>query len=212
MYSYKPKEQVDLCHFNLASEKDYGVQCVILREAQDIKEYTAHHSTIVKSLYEGRPYKLKDVAFLQVASPGKAFGHFDQEKYKIALVPRAYFKVLEFFQTEWPLVSKHIEADHQGVKSKREWISAFPSITFRGRADVQFEVIVDTTDHLKLSIKVTKNPDIGKSNISLVYSYETLGSIHLPPLAMVKMANDLAQLSTLYNYKEEVPAKKSRQS
>lgn len=212
MFSQEAEENTDICHFNIASEKDYGVQCVILREAHSIKEYTAQHSNIFSVLFEGRTQNTKDVAFLHVASPGKAFGHFDKEKYKIALLPKAYFNVLEFFKTEWPLVFQHMETDYQAAKVKKEWIWYSPTINIRNPGHITFQKIIDSAGPLKLTLQITKNVKIGKTNISLFYSDETMGSIQLPPLTMVNMANDLASLNSLYHYKDEVPSKKSRQS
>lgn len=216
-FSYKPKELTDLCHFVSSSATDYGVQCTILREFNTVKEYTSQHFNIIKTLYEGRPAAAsqqcnKDVAFLHVSQPGKTFEKFDQEKYKLALVPKAYFKVLEFFQSEWPMVYNRIESDFLNIRGRKEWYNVTPSISFRGPADVQFTLIVDSTDHIELALKVTKSHDLGKTNISLCYTDDTMGSIHLPPLTMVKMAQERAALSTLYYYKEPPSSKKSRQS
>lgn len=211
-FSYKLKEHSDFCHFSHSSATDYGVQCSILRDANTIKNYTGQHTNIINTLYEGRPQSIKEVAFLHVSQPGKTFEKFDHEKYKIALVPKAYIKVLEFFQTEWPLVYNRIESDFQIMKAKKEWLNITPSISFRGPADIHYQLIVDSTDHVELALKVIKNYDTGKTNITLCYSDETIGSTHLPPLGMVKMAQDRAYLNTLYNYKEALSTKKSRQS
>lgn len=210
LYSYKLKEHTDLCHFIPSSTTDFGVQCTVLREGQNIKEYTGQHYNIIKTLFEGRQHQ--DVALLVVTQPGKSFEHFDHEKFKLALVPKAYFRVLEFFQTEWPLVYKRIESDFQNMKGKKEWLNLIPTISFKGPADIQYQLIVDSTDHVELVLKVTKSHELGKTNITLCYSDEHLGSIHLPPLTMVKLAQDRGYLNTLFNYKETLSTKKSRQS
>ena len=108
-YSYKLKENTDLCHYFLASEKEYGVQCIILREKNKPNDITQKHLNVVKCLFENRiSHSPKDVAFIQVAPPAKAFEKFDAEKYKIIIVADAYFKLLQFFNSDWPLVRKRL--------------------------------------------------------------------------------------------------------
>jgi hypothetical protein len=209
-YSYKLKDSSDLRHFIMSSEKEYGVQCVILRDCRD---HTAQHSNMVKLLLDSRPQSSnKDVAFLQVCSPGKAFELFDHEKYKLILATKAYFKLLEFFQTEWPLVFKRIELDYQALKAKKDWISLNPSISFRGPADIVYRSPLDTTNTFVLDLVITKRIDNGKTNITLMYTDENMGSLHLPPQAMVQLAQSYPALTSLYDYKDQASTKRSRQS
>jgi hypothetical protein len=211
-YSYKIKENADLCQYIHSSEKDYGVQCVIMREANNIKEYSPHHYAGIKTLFESRPQdSVKEVAFLHVAPPAKAFEKFDQEKYKLVLTAKAYLKVLEFFQSEWSLLFKRMESDIQNIKAKKEWITLNPNISFRGAADIIFMTPLDTTNTYALNLVVTKRIETGKTNITLSYTDETLGSLHLPPAAMDYLAQDTAYLTKLLDYKEPVATKRSRQ-
>lgn len=212
-YSYKVKDNADLCHYVHSSEKDYGVQCVILREATQIKDYSPQHYAGIKSLFENRPQgSSKEVVFLHVASPGKVFEKFDQEKYKLVMTAKAYFRLLDFFKSEWQLVVKRIESDYQDIKAKKEWIQINPSVSFRGSADIIFKLPLDSTNTFALDMVVTKRFDTGKTNIMLTYTDETLGSVHLPPFPMVHLAQDMAYLTSLFNYKDEVITKRSRQS
>lgn len=169
---------------------------------------------MVKGLFENRssPTGKRDVVFLQVASPAKAFDHFDAEKYKIIVTADAYFKLLQFFQSEWQLVKKRLDSDHQDIKTNREWISISPTISFRGPADIVYQFVLDATNTFALNLVVTKSFDNGKTNITLCYTDETMGSIHLPALALTEMAKDLPYLRSLYEYKEGLISKKSRQS
>lgn len=211
-YSFKFEENTDLCQFSLSTEKEYGVQCVILRDCQNPKEYTTQHCSVVKTLFEERPTYCKDVVFLHVVSPGKAFEKFDQEKYKLVLVARAYFKLLDFFQSEWPMLQKRMESDYQLCKARKDWISLEPGYSFRGASEIVYTNPLDTTNSFALELVVTKRIDNGKTNISLSYTDEKMGSLHLPPQPMVQLAQGRSYLHSIYNYKKGVPSKKSRQS
>lgn len=211
-YSYKLKENTDLCHFSLSTEKEYGFQCVILRDGQGLKDYTSHHASVIKALFENRPNYCKDVAFLHVAIPGKAFEKFDQEKYKIMITPKAYFKLLEFFQSEWPLLQKRLESDYQICKVQRDWLAIDPTITFRGPADVVYSQPLDATNTFALELVVSKRINSGKTNITLSYTDEKMGSTHLPPQPLVYLSQGRTYLHSLYDYKEGVAVKRSRQS
>ena len=210
-YSYKVKETTDLCHYILASEKDFGVQCIILRDANTCKECSPHYYSLFKTHFE-TAIKQSGAAFLQVSSPGKAFEKFDHEKYKLVLPARAYFKILEFFNSEWPLVQKRCESDYQDMKEKKEWISLTPSISFRGPADAIYKQTLDVTNSASLDLTVIKRCDTGKTNITVAYSEGKLGTIHLPPGPMVELAQECAYISSLYDYKEAIITKRSRQS
>ena len=210
-YTFKLKENTDLCHFNLSSEKDFGVQCVILRDCNSQQDYTSQHANVVKALFEGRAKTLKDVAFLHVASPGKAFEKFDQEKYKLVLTGNAYLKLLEFFQSDWSLLQRRLDLDFQSIKTKKDWILMISSFKFKGPADIVYRLPLDTSNTLCLELVVTKRGDNGKTNICLVYTDETLGILHLPPPTMVNLAKDLEFVKSHYDYKDGPSPKRGRQ-
>lgn len=202
-YTYKIKEGCDLRHSVLASEKDYGVQCIL------IKDNNEHSSPVAKILCENR---CKDVAFLQVAIPGKSFEPFDYEKYKLVLKPKAYFKLLEFFLTDYDLVMKRMESDYQAMKHKKAWMTLQADTAIRGPADIVFTLPLDETNTFALELILTRKVDINKTNILLAYTDETMGFINLPPQPLITLAQSYVYLSSLYNYKEPPSAKKSRQS
>lgn len=211
-FTYKPKDGFDLCHFTLASEKEYGVQVIILNEKSSIKEVTEQHYNTVKTLFENRVGQFsKKLAFIQVAPPAKGFEPFDKEKYKIVIIANAYFKLLEFFKTEWPIVQKRFESDFKDLKSNREWMPIKPfSISFRGEADVAYKLQLDATSAFTLDFVATKHADTGKFVLSIAYSSDVMGSLVLPLQSMVKLAQEVDFLKTVYNYKETQPAKKIR--
>jgi hypothetical protein len=200
-YSYKLKEYSDLCHFIPPSEKEHGIQCVFLRNPNSVKDYSPLHYTAVKSLFENRSQLIKEVAFLHITTPGKAFEKFDQEKYKLVIAAKA-----------WPLVQKRMESDYQDMKEKQEWIALSPSISFRGPADIIYKSTLDSTNTFALELVVTKRIDTGKTNITLAYTDETLGSVSLPPAPMMHLAKENAFFSSVWDYKEAVITKRSRQS
>lgn len=197
-YSYKLKENSDLCHFCLSSEKEYGVQSIILRHNKK-----THHA-----LLKNRSHRL---VFMHVASPGKAFEVFEHEKYKIVIVADAYFKLLQFFHSDWPLVLKRVESDYLDMKTDVEWIGLKPSISFRGPADIIYRLPLDETSEFRLDLVVTRREDTGKTQISLVYTDATLGYLNLPPEPMMRLAEDHASLLSLCGYKETLCIKTSSQ-
>jgi hypothetical protein len=202
-YTYKIKEGCDLRHSTLASEKEYGVQCVILRNVQE------HSSPIVKALCDNR---VKDVAFLHVAIPGKTFDVFEHEKYKLALTPKAYIKLLEFFVSDYELVLKRMESDYHAIKTKKAWMTLKTDVSIRDPVEIVFTLPLDVTNAFALELKITKRIDVNKTNILLAYTDEEMGFIHLPPQPMMLLAESYNYLSSLYNYKEPVAPKRSRQS
>lgn len=208
-YSYKLRENSDLCQYQLASEKEFGVQCCLFRDSKSCKEFSSHYYNLYRTHYETG---LTTAAFITVAPPNKAFEKFDQEKYKIVIPARAYFKLLDFFLTEWPLVVKRCECDYNDMMERREWITLTPSISFRGPADVIYRQTIDATTAVNLDLVVTKRGDsTGKITVSLVYTEEKLGSINLPPFPMLQMAQEIGYLNDLYEYKETIIPKRSRQ-
>lgn len=202
-YTYKPREGCDLRHSIPSAEKEYGVQCII---ARDIKE---HASDLIKIVCENR---CKDVAFLHIAIPGKTFESFDHEKYKLVLTPKAYFKLLEFFVSDYNLVMKRMESDYLAIKGKKVWLTLQTETAIRGPADIVFTLPLDVTNTFALELIITRRVDINKTNILLAYTDEAMGLVNLPPQPMMMLAASHAYLNSLYNYKEQPAAKKSRQS
>jgi hypothetical protein len=212
-YSYKLRPNTDLCHFYPPTETDYGVQCLLLRENNNIRSVTVQYYNVAMQLFENRVgYSPKDFVFIQVASPNTKFGPFDAEKYKLIIVASAYFKVLEFFASEWTHVQKRIDADYGDLKANQEWISINPAISFRGPADIYYKQPLDSTNTFVLDLAVTKRIDSGKVTVSLNYSDPKLGCLSLPVGTMLQLAQDYAYLKSLYDYKEPIATKKSRQS
>lgn len=210
-FSFQLRDTNDLCHFILASEKDYGAQCLFLSETSSTKDYTVHFVKILRQLNDGRAQPIKDVAFLHVVPPGQSFNSYDNEKCKLALTTKAYFRMMDFFKSELPLVIKRMDADCLAMKQKNDWIKIFPDISFRGIADCVYKLPLDTTNTFVLDLVVFRRGDSGKTNISLNYSDEKLGSVNLPPATMTNLANGVNNLTHLYNYKEPSPPKKTRQ-
>lgn len=199
-FSYKLKENTDLCHFCLPTEKEYGVQCIIIRENNDCRDMTLQHLPVVKTLLESRPLSVpKDLAFIHIALPNSNFNSFDNEKYKIIIPASAYFKLLDFFQTDWPFVQNRLESDFQDVKSSQEWIAIDATcISFRGPADIMYRMPLDMTNSFALDLVAIKRMDTGKCMLSLVYSDSTLGCLSLPPQPMLQLAKRSAYLKSLY--------------
>lgn len=178
-YSYKLKDACEVLHFIQSSEKEYGVQCNIIRETknkgshsytttepskspsaalaeavesicspttsglkndyknivtqqspsynisqsvcQQNKEF-AVHSNIAKTLFEERQggHKVRrDVAYLRVTSPGKAFETYEKEKQKIAMTVSAYLELLRFFKSEYRLLENRMEHDYKKMLEKK---------------------------------------------------------------------------------------------
>lgn len=211
-FSYKLREKTDLCHFSLPTEKDYGVQCIILKESNNIKDITAQHVDVAKALFEGRPqYSPKDLAFIHVAQPNQHFTSFDNEKFKIIITASAYFKMLEFFASDWSVVQTRFDSDFEDVKSKQEWIAIDPtSISFRGHADIMYRLPLDVGNTFALDLIAIKRMDTGKSMLSLVYTDPMFGYTSLPPGPMVQLAKNWTYLKSLYE--EGMSVKKKRMS
>lgn len=210
-YAIQPIENSDYCHYLLSSEKEHGVQCVIFRDGSKAKDYAGHYYSSIKTLCENRP--LRDICFLHVTVPGKAFETFEKEKYKIVLLAKAYFKLLEFFQTEWLPLQNRMESDYQNIKSRKDWIKLTSFLSFQGEANIVYKLPLDVlTNSTTLDLIITKRGENGKTNISLIYSDESMGSLHLPLQPMLQFAQHLNYVSTVFSYKEPVSIKRSRQS
>lgn len=212
-YSYKLRSNTDLCHFCAPSDKDFGVQCLLLRENNNIRSVTVQYYNVAMQMYENRlGFTPKDFVFIQVAAPNNSFQSFDAEKYKLIITASAYFKLLEFFSSEWAHVQKRFDSDYGDLKSNSEWISLNPGISFRGPADIYYKLPLDTTNTFSLDLAVTKRMDSGKVTVSLNYTDPKLGCLALPIGPMLQLTQDYAYLKSLYDYKEPLATKKSRQS
>lgn len=209
-YTIQPQDNSAYCHFLLASEKEYGLQSLMFKDGTRAKEYAGSLHNIVKSVCENRP--CKDVCFLHVAIPGKAFESFDKEKHKLVLLAKPYFKLLEFFANEWqPLVTR-MEADHANIKARKDWIKLTSFLSFQGDANIIYKLPLDTLPNsVTLDLVCIKKGDSGKTSITLSYSDESLGSISLPLPSMMHCSQQGNYVSGLYNYKEPVLSKRSRQ-
>lgn len=210
-YSIQPKENSDFCHFLLSTEKDYGIQSVIFRDGTKAKDYAGSCYNVVKLLCENRPFK--DICFMQISGPNKSFESFEKEKYKIVLLAKSYFKLLEFFQKEWQPLEVRMEADYQSIKSRKDWYALCPFLSFQGDANIVFKLPLDVLPNkVVLELLITKRGDNGKTNITLGYSDDTMGNTHLPLQPMLQFGQHLAYISSVFHYKETSPSKRSRQS
>lgn len=210
-YALKLRSNTDVCHHAFSTEKDCGVQSLILRETSNIKSVTVQHVGVAKTLFENRlGYSPKDLVFIQVSQPTKKFEHFDSEKQKIVITVDAYFRLLEFFKNEWPVMLKRIDSDFEELKSKQEWKKYSSSISYRGLGDISFTLPLDATKTFALELSIVKDTDTGKMVIMLAYTDSLLGNCPLPLLPMLQLSQDLACLKTLYKHREGMPIKKKR--
>ena len=210
VFSYPSRDVFDVCQFVPSSEKEFGVQCHILKETKSPKEYTTQHVSVVKTITSGKPNK--DVVFMHVSLPGKTFDVFDNEKFKIVIPLRAYFKLLEFFKNDFDATIKRMEEEATGLMKQKEWILIEPGLSYRGLADIVATLELDSGSSYTLSLIITRRLDIHKTTIVLAYSNETMGLLSLPHNAFLQMMKQIPKVATYCNYKEAVPAKKSRQS
>ena len=175
----------------------------------------AVHNHIVKKLFEDRPGKAlkKDVAYLKVSSMGKAFESYDREKNRLVMILPAYFELLRFFKTEYRMVLNRMESDYRSMMEGTDWFSLCPTISFRGPADTVFSTVLDSSNGFDLKLTMTNRLEMGKKNIVLHYTDESMGRLSLPGEVMEVLAKDMTFLEGLSNgeYKESSVAKKSRQ-
>lgn len=209
VFTYRPREAFDLCHYVQASEKEHGIQCVMLRETTDHREYTVEHIKTVKTIISGK--QCKRVAFLHISVPGKAFCLFDDEKYKIVLPAKVYIKLLEFFSNDYHLVMKRMDDEGEALKNKKDWIIAKQGTSFRGLADIVATLQLDSGNSYTLELVITRRLDINKTNIVLAYSDDSMGLVNLPPGPMLQLASIYSAPNALQIYKEQGQSKKLRQ-
>lgn len=184
-----------------------------------LNEFVVHASQ-VKKLFEDRPATTlagkkdkRDIAYLKVCQPGKAFESYDREKYRLAMTVNAYFEVLKFFKNEYRRVENRMEDDYKNMIEERENLAFTPRVGFYGGADIEYRQPVDMTNTFQLDLVITKEFRSGKRSAKLAYSDESMGSILIPANAMEEMAEDLPFLVGLANgdYKENMIHKRARQ-
>lgn len=210
-YAYTLTELNDVCHFVLPNEQEYGMKNTILRNAPiELPEPFKSSTHLVNKLFiENEP---RDVVFMQVTCPGKAFEAFDKEKYKLAITLRAYIELLNFFATDYPLVLKRIEGDTHCMLSGRQWLTMSPSITFRGPADICFKKTLEKTIHQDLDIYVERRQEVGKRCVTLRYTNPDLGILYVHPSVLMQLAQERGMITNLLAYKGIPTPKRSRQS
>lgn len=211
-YSYNLSDNNNVCHYILPNEKDYGVQSIIIRNCISVAECFKIHAHIVDQLFFDRPSEPKDVVYMQVTGPGKAFDSYDKEKHKLPITLKAYIQLLNFFYTDYHLVLKRIDADYHVMKAGKEWLSLFPTVTFQGPADIIYKCPLDSCKTFGLDLTVTRRVDIGKTSVTLKYTKEDMGMIYIQPPAMLYLAQDRDFIASLLNYKGGSTPKRSRQS
>lgn len=210
-YCYTLTEANDVCHFVLSNENEFGMQNTILRNVgTELPEPFKIHSQIVNRLFtENEP---RDVVFMQVALPGKAFELYNKERQKMVITLKAYIELLKYFATDYPLVFKRIEADTNVMAVGRQWLSQTPSFTFTGPANITAKKTLVRDIHYNLDIWIERRHDLGKRCATLRYSNEDLGVLYVHPQALLFLAQEIDLISGLQNYKGAPVAKKSRQS
>jgi hypothetical protein len=180
------------------------------------KNEFACHNDLVNLIFDDRPSggnTSRDVAYLRVSNPGKAFETYDREKYKLPITMAAYFDLLKFFKTEWRMVESRIEMDHKNMLEKREWMSLCPTISFRGGANICFRTQLDSSNCFTLDLVIRKHYETGKRTVSLEYSEESMGKLIVPGPVLEQLAKDKDFLLGLSKgeYKEAPVTKRSRQ-
>ena len=210
-YSYNLTDANEICHFVLPNEQDYGMQNTVLRNCGTLKEPYKVHAHIVDKLFqENEP---RDVVFMQMTGPGKAFESYDKEKHKIPITLRAYIELLKFFANDYQLLLKRIDGDNHLMTNGKEWLSLTPAISFKGPANITYRKTLEKPPTgVELELQVVRRVDLGKTSITLRYSDEDLGMLYLHPSALVYLAKDRAYISSLVTYKGASTPKRSRQS
>lgn len=210
-YSYTLSDLNDVCHYVMPSEKEYGIQNYIVRNAgAELEDQFKVHANLVKELFpENAP---RDVVFMQVAGPGKAFEQYDKVKCKLPITLKAYIKLLKFFETEYPRVLSRSDADSQIMTAGVKWLSLSPSITFRKPADICFKKTLERGVHQNLELFYEKRHLTGKRCVTLKYTNQDLGILFVPPPAMTLLAKEVDIINNLQDYIGVSMPKKSRQS
>lgn len=210
-YSYSLSDLNDVCHFVMSNEKEYGMQNVIFRNAPvELEDQYKIHTHLVNKLFvENAP---RDVVFMQMAGPGKAFEPYDKEKNKLPITLKAYIEVLKFFANDYERVLSRSEGDIHAMAMQTKWLSLSPSITFRGPADICFKKTLEKGLHQNLELYFEKKQSTGRRSVTLRYTNKDMGVLYIHPPAIVHLAQDLDIISGLQNYIGAPISKKSRQS
>ncbi len=242
-YTYKLRDASQLLHSLPSSQNEYGVQCCMIREgpmsvedavksitsptsSTSKREYRAlvtpsaspaphqefsAHTSLVKTLFDN---KRRDVAYLRVCPPGKAFETYDKEKHKLAITIRAYLDLLRFFKSEYHLVCKRMEQDRKHMLDKTEWLPLLPTLSFKGGADIDYRLPLDQANAFDLELVIKKKFDATHKTITLQYTDEKMGYIVLPGTVMEILSKDLPFITSFLDgeYKEGSSSKRSRQS
>jgi hypothetical protein len=175
-----------------------------------LPESYAIHANIVERLFtENEP---RDVAFLQIASPGKKFEVYNKEKFKMPIPLKAYVELLNFFATDYERVKSKIDADGHVMSVGKEWLSLKPSMSFLGPADITFRKTLANHANYTLELFIVRRHEVGKISTTLRYSVEDMGMMYIHPPGMLYLSHDREDVTALQHYKGEPIAKKSRQS
>lgn len=209
-YSYSLTEVNEMCHFVMPNEKDYGMQNTILRNCGTVREPFKVHAHIVNQMFKEK--EPRDVVFMQVTGPGKAFEPYDKEKYKLPITLKAYIELLKFFANDYQMLLNRIDADNHVMSTGKEWLSLTPAISFKGPADITYKKTLEKGCSFDLEIQVVRRVDLSKTSVTLKYSKEDLGMMYIHPPALLHLAKDRTYISSLVSYKGGSTPKRSRQS
>ena len=210
-YSYTLSDLNDVCHFVQPNEKEFGMQNTILRNVDvEVAAPFKSQSRLVNKLFaEDEP---RDVVFMQLTAPGKAFETYEKEKNKLAISLKAYCELLNFFASDYALLKSRMDGDIHIMSQGQQWLSMMPSMTFRNPANICFRKTLVKNIHYTLDLYIECRAGVGKKTATLRYSNEDLGILYINPQVLVHLAKDRTIISGLQTYKGGPLAKKSRQS
>lgn len=209
-YSYTLSETNGVCHFLLSNEKEYGMQSTIFRNVQTLPEQYTVHAPLLDQLFYDK--EARDVVFLQVASPGKAFETYDKEKYKLPITLKAYKELLYFFSIEYPMVVSRFDGDQHIMMAGKQWLSISPTISFCGPADITYRKVLDKNVSFDLELILVRRVELNRTSVILKYTKDDMGMLYIHPPALQSLAKDRSYISSLTTYKGGSTPKRSRQS
>lgn len=210
-YSYTLSDLNDVCHFVLPNEKEYGIQNTIVRNlGTELEDQYKVHADLVNKLFAENAQR--DVVFMQVTGPGKAFELYDKAKCKLPITLKAYVKLLKFFESEYSRIVSRSDGDTQIMRAGLKWLSLSPSITFRKPADICFKKTLERGIHHDLDLFFEKRHINGKRCVTLRYTNQDTEVFYVPPPALTYLAQEVDIINNLQNYTEVPVQKKSRQS
>lgn len=200
-----------------AAKKEYKALVTDSQSPAHISEYVCHNN-IFKIVFEDRPggnKVRKDMVYLQVSPPGKAFEPYEKEKHKLAITLSAYIELLKFFKSDFRLLDNRMESDYKRMNNLKECLPLKQNFSFRGKADIEYKQCLDQSNNFNLDLVITKSGDQGRKNISLQYTDKSMGRLTLPPTVMEEMGKDLPHLLNFleegFEYKEPPSLKRQRQ-